>query len=228
MDLGCMCTPMSTTDDALAWLLSLSATCTNSPTSPDFTDWFHISPTNTTLSSYHSSTSPPFQESLHRPGSIYYRQMNFCRTTDRKYFADQFTSDGVASSSDSGRSYNSIGFDSSSIPTSVQQLEMFNQHNRMLSLGSTSASTTLINTPSPRSLTGFQTALGFSIKSPFPPNLFVCSPGTKFMQELQYSSSFGAYYDLIASSEVAPSISDLSPVCTSSNSEDPPFNYCPA
>jgi len=32
------------------------------------------------------------------------------------------------------------------------------------------------------------------------------------MQELQHSSSFGAYYDLTASSEVAPSISDLSPV----------------
>jgi hypothetical protein len=41
------------------------------------------------------------------------------------------------------------------------------------------------------------------------------------MQELQYSSSFGVYYDL--------SISDLSPseLFTFSDGEDPPFNYCP-
>jgi hypothetical protein len=202
---------MSTTDDALAWLLSLSATCTNSPTSPDFTDWLHISPTNTTPSSYHFSSSPP----LHDVSAS--SRINLCSPNDLalnyRYddFVDHFASDGVAGSSDSERSYNAIAFDSGSIPTSVQP--MFNQHNRMLSLGSTSASTTLINTPSPRSLTGFPTAPGFAINSPFSPsNLFGCSPATKFMQELQYSSSFGAYYGLTASSEVAPSISDLSPV----------------
>jgi hypothetical protein len=204
---------MSTTDDALAWLLSLSATCTNSPTPPDFTDWLHISPTNTTPSSYDLSSSPPFQDvsassriNLLSPNDF---SLNYRYDYD---FVDHLTSDGVASSSDCERSYNAIGFDSGSIPTSVQP-ELFNQHNRMLSLGSTSASTTLINTPSPRSLAGFPTAPGFGLKSPFsPPNLFGCSPATKFMQELQYSSSFGAYYDLTASSEVAPSISDLSPV----------------
>jgi len=206
-NVGWMCTLMST-DDALAWLLSLSATCTNSPTSPDFTDWLHISPTNTTPSSYHLSSSPPFQDvsassriNLHSPNDL---SLNY-RYDD---FVDHFASDGVAGSSDCER----IAFDFGSIPTSVQS-EMFNQHNRMLSLGSTSASTTLVNTPSPRSLTGFPTAPGFAINSPFsPPNLFGCSPATKFMQELQYSSSFGAYYGLTASSEVAPSISDLSPV----------------
>ena len=212
-DLGWMCTPMSTTDDALAWLLSLSATCTNSPTPPDFTDWLHVSPTNTTPSSYHLSSSPPFQDvsassriNLLSPNDL---SLNY-RYDD---FVDHFASDGVAGSSDCERSYNAIvAFDSGSIPTSAQP-EMFNQHNRMLSLGSTSASTTLINTPSPRSLTGFPTAPGFAIKSMFsPPDLFSCSPATKFMQELQYSSSFGAYYGLTASSEVAPSISDLSPV----------------
>jgi len=212
-DLDYMCTSMSTTDDALAWLLSLSAACTNSPTSPDFTDWFHISPTNTTPSPYHLSSSPPFQD-VSASSRINLLSPNAFSLNYRYDFADHFTSDGIGSSSDSGRSYNAIGFDSGSIPTSVQQLDMFNQHNRMLSLGSSSASTTLINTPSPRSLTGFPAVPpGFSIKSPFsPPNLFACSPGTKFMQELQYSSSFGAYYDLTASSEVAPSISDLSPV----------------
>ena len=205
-----MCTLMSITDDALAWLLSLSAACTNSPTSPDFTDWLHISPTNTTPSSYHLSSSPPLHDvsassriNLLSPNDL---SLNY-RYDD---FVDYFASDGVAGSSDCER--NAIAFDSGSIPTSVQH-EMFNQHNRMLSLGSTSASTTLINTPSPRSLTGVPIAPGFAINSPFsPPDLFGCSPATKFMQELQYSSSFGAYYGLTASSEVAPSISDLSPV----------------
>lgn len=211
-ELGYMCTPMSTTDDALAWLLSLSATCTNSPTPPDFTDWLHISPTNTTPSPYRLSSSPPFQDVSASSKINLLSPNNSSLNCQYDYdFVDYFASDGIAGSSDCERSYNAIGFDSGSIPTSVQP-EMFNQHNRMLSLGSTSASTTLINTPSPRSLTGFSTAPGFTIKSPFSPNPFGCSPATKFMQELQYSSSFGAYYDLTASSEVAPSISDLSPV----------------
>jgi len=126
--------------------------------------------------------SHPFQDVSTSP-RINLLSPNDLSLNYRYDFADHFASDGVASSSDSGPSYNVIGFNSGSIPTSVQQLEMFNQHNRMLSLGSTSTSTTLINTPLPRSLTGFPTAPGFSIKSPFsPPNLFVCSPGTKFMQ----------------------------------------------
>ncbi|KIM37444.1 hypothetical protein M413DRAFT_423271 [Hebeloma cylindrosporum] len=206
-----MCTPMSTTDDALAWLLSLAATCTNSPTPPDFTDWLHISPTNSTPSPYHhlSSSSPPFQD-VSASSRINLLSPNELSLNYRYDFVDH-----VASDSDSGRSHHAaVGFDSDTIPTSVQP-EMFNQHNRMLSLGSTSASTTLINTPSPRSVTGSSNAPGFApmIKSPFSPsNLFGCSPATKLMQELQYSAPFGAYYDLTASSEVAPSISDLSPV----------------
>jgi len=213
------CTPMSTTDDALAWLLSLNAACTRSPAFPDFTDWLHISPTTASPSSDHLLFSPPFQDvsassrvNLSSPEGF---ALNYLYD-----FSDYFASDGTYSLSESGRFHNDIAFDTGLIPTSVQPV-IFSQQNHMLSLDSTSASTTIINTPSPRSPNGLLTAPGFAIRSPFsPPNSLVCSPATKLIQELHHSSSFGAYYDLTASSEVAPSISDFSPVIRADRAQE--------
>jgi len=181
---------MSCTDAALGWLLSLSATCTSSPfrsSSPvdnDFADWLQISPSSSPLQDVSLSAR------LNLPGSP--GQLNY-----------DYAFSGTVSQT---AARESPGF-----PTSVDPT-IFNQHHRMVSLDSTT--TTLINTPSPRSLVFFSPSaviLPTKLTSPRRALSEASSPASRLIQDLQ-QSPFGGYYDPNASSLPLQVLSDVSPI----------------
>ncbi|KAF8970983.1 hypothetical protein BDZ97DRAFT_1411822 [Flammula alnicola] len=211
---------MSTTDDALNWLCSLDSTCTSSPglssASPYLTDWLHITPaTDSPTSSAPPSSSPPLQD-VSSSSRVNWPQTQDFGFNHLYYVPDYFYSDaGTSSASLTGSGLLAqVPEADGIIPTSVQPA-IFNQHNRMLSLESTTA--TLVNTPSPRPLTLFSPpGIGLTRnendnRASFHSSLLY-SPATKLMQELQ-SASFGNYYDLAATSLPTEAVlSDISPV----------------
>ncbi|KDR72780.1 hypothetical protein GALMADRAFT_281058 [Galerina marginata CBS 339.88] len=191
---------MSSTDAALAWLLSVDAACTSSPVptsaSPDFTDWLRISPTtdspDTQPTSQPQSSSPPFKD-VSSSSRVNLPQCDGFGLNYLYDLPDFFDIENNASS----------GTGTDFIPSSVSPI-IFSHHHRMLSLDSTSE--TVINTPSPRHLATFSPS-GTIVDH----NETRFSP-TKFMQEL-YHTSFGNYYhDLTAPYLLADPISDISPV----------------
>ncbi|KAF8907615.1 hypothetical protein CPB84DRAFT_1744530 [Gymnopilus junonius] len=216
---------MSSTDAALSWLLSLDAACTSSPiptsASPDFTDWIRISPTTNSPTTEPTSlpssqiSSPPFKDvsfsSRTNPSQLedfglnyFYDLPNFFGTANNKTGLDDTANPDVYVSTEDDPP--------SSFPPGI-----FNRHNRMVSLESTSA--TLINTPSPRSLSFFSPS-GTAVQDPenrLPQSstTLLASPATKFIQDLQ-RTSFGNYYpDFPSPFRLAPSLSDISPVIRS-------------
>ena len=195
----------SSTDAALSWLFSLYSTCSSSPFRPsspaenfdNFTDWFHVSP---------SRSSPPFQD-VSSSTRINLPQEQNSHLLNYEYgFPDMLD----VSQSDS------LSDTSAVLPTSI-----FNQHNRMLSLNS--SSTTLVNTPSQNSLAILSPTAtiinhGEHYQPPMsphylsPPSLFA-SPASRLIQEFS-RSPFGSYYRQPAAIPSLPahSLSDISPV----------------
>ena len=206
----------SFTDAALSWLLSLSATCTSSPLRPSsppdynnsFTDWLQISP------------SPPPQAlqdiSSSARVNILQEQDNL-GLTNHYAFSDLSDVSQAAGTSDTF-SDTLVSLSTTSICTEAS----FNQHNRMLSLDSSSA--TLVSSPSPCSLallsppfsTQYHQSSQLQISSPsyHSPPPILSSPASKLIQEFS-NSPFGSYY-YDASTAIHPfasqSISDVSPV----------------
>ena len=199
----------SSTDAALSWLLSLYSTCSSSPFRPsspaenfdNFTDWFHVSP---------SRSSPPFQD-VSSSTRINLPQEQNTHLLNYEYgFPDMLDISRAVSQSDG------LSDASAALPTSI-----FNLHDRMLSLDS--SSTTLVNTPSQNSL-AILSPTGVNIDheglyqppmSPHyhsPTSLFA-SPASRLIQEFS-QSPFGSYYSHSAAipSLPAQSLSDISPV----------------
>jgi hypothetical protein len=218
---------MSTTDAALDWLLSLSATLTSSPVpnsdSPDFTDWLRVSPATSspTTSEPPSSslTSPP----LHDVTSSSRINAQARDLLDLHYFYDpsHFFSSEISSTSGSqnGRVLEDALVDG--LDRAPSEPALFNEHNRMISLDSVTA--TLVNTPSPRS-TNMLSAGPTGVlrnendnRSPFS-SLFY-SPATKYLQDLQ-GATFGSYLnDLAAPALPSHTLADVSPVVRASKLE---------
>ncbi|KAJ3501277.1 hypothetical protein NLJ89_g9411 [Agrocybe chaxingu] len=198
----------SESDAALDWLLSIAATCTSSPipttssSPPDFTEWLHISPSA-------ASTSDPSSPLLDVSSST---RVNVPSSDDglgyRYIYKLHSSYDGGPTSTSANTSSNS----SSAAHTDVQAPGIFNQHHRMLSLESTSA--TLINTPSPRTLGLFSPAkhiLSRSSQGPLSPAPLFASPASQLIQDLQKSPFGQLYYDAAVPS-LAAHVSDFSPV----------------
>lgn len=203
---------MSTSDTALDWLISLSAACTSSPipasSSPDFTEWLHRSPRfdqSSPNSSQLCASSPAFQDV-----SFSYR-VNMAQLEDLglNYSYDiscQDVENDVACLTESVATSSRSEGQRNSAPMP------FSQHNRMVSLQSTSA--TLVNTPSPhfRSPSGYIWHADNHSRSPYPSSIFY-SPATKFVQELQ-DASFGISFNGLASTSLQEDtlMSDISPI----------------
>ncbi|PPQ90493.1 hypothetical protein CVT25_014776 [Psilocybe cyanescens] len=204
---------MTTTDAALAWLLSIDAICTSSPipmsTSPDITDWLHISPRTdspaTTQPTSEPSTSPPCFQDISASSRVNLPQeMDY----SLNYSYDIF---------DIAHSRSTLALNGGAAAASPSAApEVFKRHYRMMSLESTTR--TLINTPSPlRSLPllSHSGTVGHAAEdrtvSAFSPPL-IASPGTK---------SFLNYFcDLAPSTPplLQPiSIYDVSPVVRAEN-----------
>ncbi|KJA22705.1 hypothetical protein HYPSUDRAFT_66920 [Hypholoma sublateritium FD-334 SS-4] len=203
---------MSTTNAALDWLLSLSATFTSSPIPnsdpPDFTDWLQVSPTTSSPTAATLASSPPLQNitcssRINLPQETQDLGLHYLYDLSG-YFSSDIS---ATSGSQSGRSARDATFYDGLFPASVQPL-MFSEHQRMASLASSTA--TLVNTPSPRPrpITAGSTGLlrEDHSKSPFFPSAFY-SPATKFIEDLQ-NASFG-YADMILPTQMT---ADISPV----------------
>lgn len=203
---------MSTTNAALDWLLSLSATFTSSPIPnsdpPDFTDWLQVSPTTSSPTSAPLASSPPLQNitcssRINLPQETQDLGLHYLYDLSG-YFSSDIS---ATSGSQSGRSARDATFYDGMFPASVQPL-MFSEHQRMASLASSTA--TLVNTPSPRPRPITAGSAGLlreeHSRSPFFPSAFY-SPATKFIEDLQ-NASFG-YADMILPTQMT---ADISPV----------------
>src|SRR6266542_2872711 len=172
----------SSTDSALSWLLSLSSTCSSSPFRPsspaenfdNFTDWFHVSP---------SRSSPPFQDVSSST------RMNLPQEQNSHLLHYDYCFPNTPDVSQAVSQSDSLSDTSVVLPTSI-----FNLHNRMLSLDS--SSTTLVNTPSQNSLALLSPTVvninhGERYQPPMspryhsPPSLFA-SPASRLIQEFSH------------------------------------------
>ncbi|CAA7270831.1 unnamed protein product [Cyclocybe aegerita] len=198
----------SESDAALDWLLSIAATCTSSPipttsSSPaDFTDWLHISPSA-------ASTSDPSSPLLDVSSST---RVNVPSSDDGLGYRYIYNLHNLRDGGPAPTPANTGSNASSAVQMDVQVPGIFNQHHRMLSLESNSA--TLINTPSPRTFELFSPAKhGLhrpTLGSLSPVSLFA-SPASQLIQDLQKSPFGQLYYDPAAPS-LAAHVSDFSPV----------------
>jgi len=217
---------MSSTDSALDWLLSLRAVCTSSPeptsASPNFTDWLHISPTTDSLTATQSTSD------FHYSSSPLRDVLCSSRVNQTQYpQPSQHGSFGFSGYSPVEKIVDSL-LQTDDITAIINHHEAydvgrsgvsFNEHHRMLSLDSNSA--TLINTPSPHSKYHHHLKLedlDFDRTILFSPIAF-SSPSTKLIRDLQ-STSYESYYcDLSTASLPVQTISDISPILRADNKE---------
>ncbi|KAF5319688.1 hypothetical protein D9619_008882 [Psilocybe cf. subviscida] len=212
---------MSTSDTALDWLISLSAACTSSPipttSSPDFTEWLRKSPRfdQSSPNSSQLCASSPALKDVSFSSRVNMDQLEDLGLNYAYDLSGQGGENDMASLTEPSAASSRCEAQRSSAPIP------FSQHNRMISLQSTSA--TLVNTPSPhfRSPSGHIWRSYDRLRSPYPSSVFY-SPATKFVQELQdvsFGSSFSGFSSTSLQAETL--MSDISPVVRAENAEMP-------
>ncbi|KAF4622013.1 hypothetical protein D9613_009174 [Agrocybe pediades] len=216
---------MSSTDSALDWLLSIRAICTSSPqltiASPNFTDWLHVSPTTDSSTATQSTSdlqlsSSPFRDVLCSSRVNQALQPQSFRNDSFQF--PNISSSGSPNNPDTPMDIAAI-IDSHKAYDICPSVVSFNEHHRMLSLESTSA--TLINTPSPHS----------RLRAHFKPEEFDAdqrillspedpsSPSTKLIRDLEQTAYNSYYCDLSIASLPEHSISDISPILRADQKE---------
>ena len=184
--------------------MTSSSTTASSPspnsTPPNFTDWLHISPPQSTVSPM--MMMPPFQD-LSSSARINHSFQESDHCLHDMYDASDFFCFG--------------GPPVGAAPTCLSPPAVFNSHHVMRSLDSTT--TTLADPPSPDSLALFRSNLpagGHQSQTPqFHPSstsLFTSS-ASKFIEDLQTSvSPFGNYFGHSAALFTSLPLGDISPV----------------
>ena len=224
----------TSTDAALAWLLSLSATCTSSPFRPSspadytdndtFTDWLHLSssPSSSPLQDVSSSSRVNHPQDQNNDIFLPYNDG----------FRDMFNNSDPVHTCSWHQAAQAEGSSDSTLSTSDTTSLNLTHQDQMFPLDSSSS--TLVNSPSPRSLlNAFPSPSTNQIyhhlvhtAPPLPLNPPMFSPASKLINELAISP-FGSYpnlYDPSITSLALPSLSfsDVSPVVRASyKTEDP-------
>ena len=217
-NVSCVALRNLTTNMTVPWSFSQSTSMTSSSTTasspspnstpPNFTDWLHISPApQLTVSPMMMMMMPPFQD-LSSSARINHGFQDPDHFLHNMYGVSDFLRFG--------------GTPAGVVPMCLSPPTVFNSHHD-------STITTLVDPPSPESLTLFpstQLALGHQSQSPqfLPPStsLFTSS-ASKFIEDLQTSiSPFGNHFGHSAAPFATLPLGDISPVVRAEESQSGP------